>query len=177
MIREGYKRLPLIGPDRSEPRPFQPAAKRQNALTQTRTHARTHAKNIHMHQSHTFTPFVPQNVHGTGRPDKGAFEQEGSNCTFRPENKKRVADSSGASENDSSAFLHRAAEKKGGRGRRTAKGFRVGTRGSPGSSSSSLWVNMAVFAQTSDERKARKVRLQKDSLSITPGRVESPVHG
>lgn len=138
-------------------------------------HTRTHAKNIRMHQSHTFTPFVPQNVHGTGRPDKGAFEQEGSNCVFRPKNENRVADPrSGASENDSSAFLR---GREGGWGQRTAKGLRVGTHGSPGSSSSSLWVNMAVFAQTSDERKARKVRLQKDSVSITQVQAESPVHG
>lgn len=128
-----------------------------------------------MHQSHTFTPFVPQNVHGTGRPDKGAFEQGGSNCIFPPKNKNRVADSrSGASENDSGAFLRGI---KGGWGQRTAKGLRVGTHGSPGSSSSSLWVNTAVFAQTSDERKARKVRLQKDSVSITRVQAESPVHG
>lgn len=45
------------------------------------------------------------------------------------------------------------------------------------SSSSSLSVNMAVFAQSSDERKAHEVRLQKDSVLITPVRAESLVYG
>lgn len=63
MIREGYKRLPLISLDRSKPRPFQFTAKTQKR-----------PKHIYMciHQIHThiFTPFVTQNVHNTSRRNK-----------------------------------------------------------------------------------------------------------
>lgn len=44
VIREGYKLLPLISPDRSELRPFQSATERDDTLTQT------HTRNLRMNQ-------------------------------------------------------------------------------------------------------------------------------
>lgn len=85
----------------------------------------------------------------------------------------------GASENDHRAARAKWAELKNrvnvAAGKRRASSSE-GSSSATGSSSS-LSVNMAVFAQASDERKAHEVRLQKDSVSIGPVRAQSPVHG
>lgn len=69
MIREGYKLLPLIGPDRSEPRPFPPATKRHNALTQTHTQTSARIKRAHLH------PLSRRAFTAPWHRDKGAFER------------------------------------------------------------------------------------------------------
>lgn len=63
VIREGYKLLPLISPDRSELRPFQSATERHS-------HTQTHTPNICMNQTCTCTLFVPPTVDGTGQKER-----------------------------------------------------------------------------------------------------------